>query len=100
KRQGESTARATAAERIVESWPDDPALPRERLLTDLGLDDLATSEIELSRPQAEPHAVSALEALILARRGERRKSMLTIRTAFPALGSPYQASLPEEARRL
>lgn len=109
KRQGGSAASAAsaartsalaAAARIVEAWPDDPALRRARLLTDLGLDDLASSEIELSRAQAEPHAVSALEALILSRRGERRKSMLTIRTAFPALGSPYQASLPEEARRL
>jgi soluble lytic murein transglycosylase-like protein len=96
KRQG---ARAAAA-RVVEPWPDDPALRRARLLTDLGLDDLAASEIELSRAKAEPRAVSALEALILARRGERRKSMLTIRTAFPTLGSPYQASLPDQARRL
>jgi soluble lytic murein transglycosylase-like protein len=107
KHQGASRATAaapgsaaSAAAKIVETWPDDPALRRARLLTDLGLDDLAGSEIELSRAQAEPRSVSALEALILARRGERRKSMLTIRTAFPALGSPYQASLPEQARRL
>jgi peptidoglycan lytic transglycosylase len=93
-------ARAAAAAKVVETWPDDPALRRARLLTDLGLDDLASSEIELDRAKAEPRAVSALEALILARRGERRKSMTTIRAAFPNLGSPYQASLPEEARRL
>ncbi|MEA2695173.1 MAG: soluble lytic murein transglycosylase, partial [Acidobacteriota bacterium] len=93
-------ARAAAAARVVEPWPDDPALRRARLLTDLGLDDLAASEIEISRSKAEPRSVSALESLILARRGERRKSMLTIRTAFPTLGSPYQASLPDQARRL
>jgi soluble lytic murein transglycosylase-like protein len=100
KRQAARSAAAIAAARVVEPWPDDPALRRARLLTDLGLDDLAASEIELSRPKAEPRSVSALEALILARRGERRKSMLTIRAAFPTLGSPYQASLPEQARRL
>jgi len=100
KREAAKSARAAAAARVVEAWPDDPALRRARLLTDLGLDDLASSEIELSRAKAEPHAVAALEALILSRRGERRKSMLTIRAAFPALGSPYQASLPEEALRL
>jgi len=98
--QKRQATRAAAAARVVEAWPDDPALRRARLLTDLGLDDLASSEIEISRAKAEPHAVAALEALILSRRGERRKSMLTIRAAFPALGSPYQASLPEPARRL
>ncbi|HTQ80380.1 MAG TPA: lytic transglycosylase domain-containing protein, partial [Thermoanaerobaculia bacterium] len=95
-----TAVKAAAAARVVEPWPDDPALRRARLLSDLGLDDLASSEIEISRAKAEPHAVSALEALILSRRGERRKSMIVIRTAFPALGSPYQASVPEEARRL
>ena len=100
RRATAATAAMTAAARVVETWPDDPSLRRARLLTDLGLDDLAASEIELSRPKAEPRSVSALEALILARRGERRKSMLVIRTAFPTLGSPYQASLPVEARRL
>mgnify|MGYP006171758157 CR=1 FL=1 len=42
----------------------------------------------------------ALEAVLLAHRGERRKSMLVIRDAFPALGGPFQATLPMEARRI
>ena len=32
---------------------------------------------------------------ILARQGDRRKSVLVIRDAFPALGGPFQAHLPE-----
>jgi soluble lytic murein transglycosylase len=44
--------------------------------------------------------VSALQAVILARRGERRKSVLAIRDAFPALGGPFQAAVPEEALKL
>jgi soluble lytic murein transglycosylase-like protein len=87
-------------ERPAEPWPNDPVLERARLLSDLGLDDLASSEMELVKAKAQPRALSALDALVLARRGERRKSMLAIRAAFPALGSPYQAGLPQEALRL
>ena len=91
---------AADAGRSFEPWPTDPVLERARLLTDLGLDDLALSEMDLVKPKAQPRALQALNALVLARKGERRRSMLAIRAAFPALGSPYQASLPEEARRL
>jgi soluble lytic murein transglycosylase len=42
----------------------------------------------------------ALEAVVLARQGDRRKSVLVIRDAFPALGGPFQATVPDEARRL
>ncbi|MBV8200723.1 MAG: lytic transglycosylase domain-containing protein [Acidobacteria bacterium] len=86
--------------RSAEPWPDDPALVRAQLLSDLGLDDLAQVELDLVRGRAQPHAVSALQAVILARRGERRKSVLAIRDAFPALGGPYQAAVPEEALKL
>jgi soluble lytic murein transglycosylase-like protein len=90
-----------AAAGAQEPWPADPALERARLLTDLGLDDLAISEVELVREKVrQPRALQALEAVVLARRGERRKSVQVIRDAFPALGGPFQASLPEEARRL
>jgi len=92
--------RAAAAEQAIEPWPDDPALRRARLLTDLGLDDLASSEIELESGKAKPRPAAALNALVLARKGERRKSMLAIRGAFPALGGPYQATLPDLARHL
>ena len=84
----------------VQPWPDDPSLSRARLLSDLGLDDLAVSEIDLAREHADSRAMTALEALVLARKGERRKSMLVIRNAFPALGGPFQAALPEQARKL
>jgi soluble lytic murein transglycosylase len=89
-----------ADERGVEAWPDDPTLQRARLLTDLGLEDLAIAEMELAGEGADERARKALEALVQSRNGERRKSMLTIREAFPALGGPHQATLPEEARRL
>ncbi|HEX6862140.1 MAG TPA: hypothetical protein VF414_04945, partial [Thermoanaerobaculia bacterium] len=87
-------------ERGVELWPDDPILQRARLLTDLGLEELAIAEMELAGEGADERAIKALKALVQSRNGERRKSMLTIREAFPALGGPHQATLPEEARRL
>lgn len=83
-----------------EPWPEDAALQRARLLTDLGLDELALAEIELAGAAANERAQRALEALVQARQGARRKSVVTLREAFPALGGPHQATLPEEARRL
>jgi soluble lytic murein transglycosylase-like protein len=83
-----------------DSWPLDPALTRARLLTDLGLEELALSESELVEAKASPTAVKALEALVLARKGERRKSIQLIRDAFPALGGAFQGTVPEEARHL
>jgi soluble lytic murein transglycosylase-like protein len=97
RRQAATSPRGGAA---TEPWPTDPAVARVRLLTDLGLESLALSELELVRQDAPPRSVRALEALILARQGDRRKSVLVIREAFPALGGANQASLPEEARRL
>jgi soluble lytic murein transglycosylase len=89
-----------ASEREPEPWPADPMLARARLLTDLGLDDLALSEAALVAETAQPRAMRALEALVLARQGQRRKSVQVIRDAFPALGGAFQANLPEQARRL
>jgi soluble lytic murein transglycosylase-like protein len=97
--RGKPAALAAAAQ-AKEPWPADPALNRARLLTDLGLDSLAFSEAELVRDKAQTRAVRALEAVILAHQGDRRKSVLVIRDAFPALGGPFQATLPDEARRL
>jgi len=93
-------AALAAAGQAQEPWPADPALERARLLTDLGLDSLALSEVELVRAKVQQRSLRALEAVILARRGERRKSVQVIREAFPALGGAFQATLPEEARRL
>jgi len=89
--------------RSAEPWPYDPALVRAQLLNDLGLDDLAQTELDLVRARSQapsPRAEAALQAVILARRGERRKSVLAIRDAFPALGGPFQAAVPEEALKL
>ena len=91
---------AAAAASAKEPWPADPALERARLLTDLGLDALALSEAELVREKAQPRSMRALEAVVLARRGDRRKSVLVIRDAFPSLGGPFQATVPDEARKL
>ncbi|MES1210707.1 MAG: transglycosylase SLT domain-containing protein, partial [Acidobacteriota bacterium] len=99
-RLGGKAVPAQAEEAAPEPWPADPQLARARLLTDLGLEDLAQAEMDLARDAAQPRSVRALEALILARKGERRKSILVIRDAFPALGTPHQARLPEAARRL
>lgn len=100
QRSPRAAARPTPLDAPIEPWPDDPALSRARLLSDLGLDGLASSEIDLARAASAPRAVTALEALVLARKGERRKSMLVIRDAFPALGGANQARLPEQARKL
>ncbi len=89
-----------AAARAADPWPVDPALDRARLLTDVGLDEMALAEAELVREKVQPRSLRALEAVVLARRGDRRKSVLVIRDAFPALGGPFQATLPDEARKL
>ena len=88
-----------AAEVAAEPWPSDPRLARAQLLTDLGLEGLAQTELDLI-DDAPLRPARALEAVILARRGERRKSIQVIRDAFPALGTPHQAGLPPEALQL
>jgi soluble lytic murein transglycosylase len=81
-------------------WPTDPTLSRARLLSDYGLDDLAATELDLVGDRAPKRPVAALRAVILARQGDRRKSVLAIRDAFPALGGPFQASVPLDAQQL
>ncbi len=88
-------------------WPVHPAFARARLLTDLGLDDLAETEllaVRRSSPAptgaARRRAGDALEALILSRLGRPRASIGKIRDAFPALGGPFQAAVPATALRL
>ncbi len=56
--------------------------------------------MELVREKAETRSLRALEAVVLAHKGDRRKSVLVIRDAFPSLGGPFQATVPDEARRL
>ena len=94
-------------------WPIDPALVRARLLSDLGLDEMAETEMaatlarrdtasDAGRRDAsvDQRASEALRGLILARQGKRRASIPHLRRAFPALGGPHQASVTEEAQRL
>ena len=82
------------------AWPHDPLLERARLLTDLGLDDLALAELDGWGERADAPAALALRALVTARRGDRRDSIRLLREAFPGIGGPHQATLPEEALRL
>lgn len=81
-------------------WPMDDELARARLLSDLGLDQLALSEIELLGEAVDRRAREALTGMALARQGKHRAGIPHLRRAFPALGGPYQASVPLEARRL
>ena len=89
----------TAAGSPAGPWPADPSLQRAKLLTDLGLDELAMREMELAAGRANARDLLALKALILCRTGERRSGLVLLREAFPALGGPYQASVPEEILR-
>lgn len=83
-----------------EPWPSDRRLLRARYLTDLGLDGLASTELALADPAADVRAKAALEGIVLARQGRPRPSMDKLRAAFPALGTPLQASVPGEALEL
>ncbi len=95
--EGEGMALALAP---AGEWPAEPALRRAKMLTDLGLDELASREIELAAGtgtgRANRRDVLALKGLILCRKGEQRTGLILLRDAFPALGGPYQASVPSE----
>ncbi|HEX3129231.1 MAG TPA: lytic transglycosylase domain-containing protein [Thermoanaerobaculia bacterium] len=80
-------------------FPSDPRLERAKLLTDLGLDELARREMELMEDEANPRDLLALRALVLGREGKRRESIALLREAFPALGGPQQSTVPEEILR-
>jgi soluble lytic murein transglycosylase len=95
--EGEGMALAQAP--AAGEWPADPALKRAKMLTDLGLDELASREIELvagAGRVADRRDVLALKGLILCRRGEQRTGLILLRDAFPALAGPYQSSVPVE----
>jgi soluble lytic murein transglycosylase-like protein/thioredoxin-like negative regulator of GroEL len=80
-------------------FPSDPRLERAKLLTDLGLDELARREMELVEDDANPRDLLALRAIVLGREGKRRESIALLREAFPALGGPQQSTVPEEILR-
>jgi soluble lytic murein transglycosylase-like protein len=85
------------------AWPAPRELERARLLSDLGLDALATVELDGIEAAATPidrRALLATRGLLAARRGERRTSLRLLGEAFPALAGAHQSDLPEEALRL
>lgn len=116
--QGEPLSIAKVPGQEPEPWPRDPRLARARLLTEVGLDGAALTELQavlrtarrnpirageaVGEPGAGPleRAGHALESEILARQGEIRASIGPIRRAFPALGGPSQVAVPERALRL
>jgi soluble lytic murein transglycosylase-like protein len=98
-RLGEAPERAGAvllAQAPAGPWPSDPGLRRAKLLVDLGLDDLAEEEMEVLENEADPRDLLALKGLLLCRQGEQRTGLIVLREAFPALGGPYQSSVPLE----
>ncbi|HXO22501.1 MAG TPA: lytic transglycosylase domain-containing protein [Thermoanaerobaculia bacterium] len=109
-RLGASASVAWARTRAPQPWRIDPQVRRAKLLTDLGLDDLAARElafvantqsaaISAGTPAASgtrERDLLAVKALIVGRRGRRAESIILLREAFPALGTAYQASVPQE----
>lgn len=84
------------AQASTEVWPAEPALERVKLLTDLGLDALASRELELIDDQADRRDVLALKGLILCRKGDQRSGLVLLREAFPTLAGAYQVTVPAE----
>jgi soluble lytic murein transglycosylase-like protein len=80
-------------------WEIDAALQRAKLLTDLGLDELAQREMDLVRKQSNARDLLALKALIMVRQGRGRAGIALLREAFPTLGGPRQSNVPTEILR-
>jgi soluble lytic murein transglycosylase-like protein len=81
------------------AWQIDPLLTRAKLLSDLGLDAVAKSEIEIVEsvsPEVTNRDVLALEGLIDVRGGKRSAGMLKLARAYPGLGGPTQDEVPTE----
>ncbi len=97
---GEAAPAAPQPARPTEPWPEDASLARARLLSDLGLDDLALSELDLLAAEPERRAWLCLRGLVLARQGKRRDSIHHLWQAYPMLGGAYQTAVPQAALRL
>jgi soluble lytic murein transglycosylase-like protein len=80
------------------AWPVEPALRRVLVLSNFGLDSLARIELGgLAQPDGDgdhDRDVTALEGILTVRQGDPRKGVQLLRAAFPALGGPFQATVP------
>ncbi len=80
------------------AWPQRPALRRVLVLSNFGLDALARLELAgLAQPDGDAdhdRDVVALDGVLTVRQGDARKGVQLLRAAFPALGGPFQASVP------
>lgn len=83
-----------------EDWPTDREIERARWLSELGLDELAATELEHVAAAADARAVDALRGLILARSGAHRESLRELRKAFPRLATAHQETVPRAALEL
>jgi soluble lytic murein transglycosylase-like protein len=80
------------------AWPEDPSLRRVLALSNFGLDSLAELELDSRGDEADDPAlardITALRGILTVRGGDPRKGVQTLKAAFPALGGPFQASVP------
>ncbi|MDH3253502.1 MAG: lytic transglycosylase domain-containing protein [Acidobacteriota bacterium] len=83
-----------------EPWPLDARLARADHLYRLGLYEAALIELDGAADGADPRALHGLKARVLAAQGHRRESIISLRRAFPLLGTPHQSLVPLEARQL
>ncbi|HXT22962.1 MAG TPA: transglycosylase SLT domain-containing protein, partial [Thermoanaerobaculia bacterium] len=79
-------------------WPAAAAMRRVLVLSNFGLDPLARVELAgLANPDGDDdHArdLQALDGILTVREGNPRKGVQLLRAAFPALGGPFQATVP------
>lgn len=71
-----------------------------RRLADLGLPELALSEIEARNEAAPSRAANALRARLLYETGEYRPAIHALSQVFPALGTALQGGVPVAARKM
>jgi len=83
---------------LSESWPEQAPLRRVLVLSNFGLDKLATVELAgLAQPGGDADQerdMLALEGILTVRQGDPRKGVQLLRAAFPVLGGPFQATVP------
>jgi soluble lytic murein transglycosylase-like protein len=99
ERLGTSPPEEPAQQQPTEPWPTDARLARAERLHQLALEDLALLELD-TVAAADSRSRAALRARVLAAKGERRQSIIALRSAFPLLGTPHQNLVPLDARQL